>query len=137
MDYRPDEAVATGAHNSAGWGESLRRGPSICGAGLRCRYMLGPETLPLAADASRSPSPTRPLGLARPQTASLKIIFFLIITRQAIRRGSFTSVSDLITAIETFTDGWNERCHPFTWTKTPDQLLPRCKPGKRTSFTRH
>jgi transposase len=64
-------------------------------------------------------------------------IFFGIITRQAIRRGSFTSVKDLITAIETFIDGWNERCHPFTWTKTPDQLLPRCRPGKRTSFTRH
>jgi transposase len=64
-------------------------------------------------------------------------IFFGIITRQAIRRGSFTSVKDLITAIETFIDGWNDRCHPFTWTKTADQLLPHCRPGKRTSFTRH
>ena len=45
-------------------------------------------------------------------------IFFGIITRQAIRRGTFTSVKDLIAAIETFIDGWNERCHPFTWTKT-------------------
>jgi transposase len=64
-------------------------------------------------------------------------IFFGIITRQAIRRGSFTSVEDLIAAIGNFIDGWNDRCHPFTWTKTPDQLIPRCKPGKRTSFTRH
>jgi len=64
-------------------------------------------------------------------------IFFSIITRQAIRRGSFTSVKDLITAIETFIDGWNDRCHPFTWTKTADELLPRCRPGKTTSFTRH
>ena len=64
-------------------------------------------------------------------------IFFSIITRQAIRRGSFTSVRDLIDAIETFTDGWNDRCHPFTWTKTADQLLPHCRPGQRTSFTRH
>jgi transposase len=64
-------------------------------------------------------------------------IFFSIITRQAIRRGSFTSVKDLITAIETFIDGWNNRCRPFTWTKTADELLSRCKPGKRTSFTRH
>jgi transposase len=64
-------------------------------------------------------------------------IFFGIITRQAIRRGSFTSVKDLITAIETFIEGWNDRCQPFTWTKTPDQLLSRCRPGKRTSFTRH
>ena len=64
-------------------------------------------------------------------------IFFGIITRQAIRRGTFTSVKDLITAIETFIDGWNDRCQPFTWTKTADELLPHCRPGKRTSFTRH
>ena len=64
-------------------------------------------------------------------------IFFSIITRQAIRRGSFTSVSDLISAIEAFINGWNDRCQPFTWTKTPDELIPRCRPGKRTSFTRH
>jgi transposase len=64
-------------------------------------------------------------------------IFFGIITRQAIRRGTFRSVKDLITAIETFIDGWNDRCQPFTWTKTADELLPHCRPGKRTSFTRH
>jgi transposase len=64
-------------------------------------------------------------------------IFFSIITRQAIRRGSFTSVRDLIAKIEAFIDGWNDRCHPFTWTKTAEQLLPHCRPGKRTSFTRH
>jgi transposase len=64
-------------------------------------------------------------------------IFFSIITRQAIRRGSFTSVRDLIATIEAFIDGWNDRCHPFTWTKTADELLPHCRPGKRTSFTRH
>ena len=63
-------------------------------------------------------------------------IFFGIITRQAIRRGSFPSVPDLITAI-----GLHRRVErplpPFVWTKTPDQLLPHCRPGKRTSFTRH
>ena len=41
-------------------------------------------------------------------------IFFSIIIRQAIRRGSFTSVDDLITAIENFIDSWNDRCQPFT-----------------------
>jgi hypothetical protein len=52
-------------------------------------------------------------------------------------RGTFTSVKDLITAIENFIDGWNERCHPFTWTKNADQLLDHCRPSKRTSFTQH
>jgi len=64
-------------------------------------------------------------------------IFFGIITRQTIRRGSFTSVKDLITAIRRFIDGWNDRCNPFTWTKTADDILDRCQPGQRTSFTRH
>jgi transposase len=64
-------------------------------------------------------------------------IFFGIITRQAIRRGTFTSVSDLITAIEVFIDGWNDRCQPFTWTKTADEIIPRATRGQRTSFTRH
>ncbi len=41
-------------------------------------------------------------------------IFFGIITRQAIRRGTFTSVKDLITAVEAFIDGWNQRAQPFT-----------------------
>jgi hypothetical protein len=64
-------------------------------------------------------------------------IFFGIITRQTIHRGSFTSVKDLITMIRRFIDGWNDRCHPFTWTKTADHILDHCKPGQRTSFTRH
>ena len=63
-------------------------------------------------------------------------IFFGIITRQAIRRGTFTSVKDLIGAIEAFIDGWNERCHPFAWTKTADQILTGAH-RKRTSNTRH
>jgi transposase len=64
-------------------------------------------------------------------------IFFPIITRQAIRRDSFNSVKELIAAIGRFIDGWNERCHPFVWTKTADELLDNRRPGQRTSFTRH
>ena len=52
-------------------------------------------------------------------------IFFGIITRQAIRRGTFTSVKDLIGAIEIFIDGWNDRCEPFIWTKTADDILAK------------
>jgi transposase len=64
-------------------------------------------------------------------------IFFGIITRQAIRRGTFTSVKDLIGAIGIFIDAWNERCEPFIWTKTADELIPRATRGKRTSIARH
>jgi len=63
-------------------------------------------------------------------------VFFGIITRQAIRRGTFTSVKDLVAAIETFIDGWNERCQPFIWTKTADQILTKAH-RPTTSNTRH
>jgi hypothetical protein len=35
-----------------------------------------------------------------------------IIDRQAIRRGVFPSVADLIAKIRTFITGWNQRKHP-------------------------
>jgi transposase len=56
--------------------------------------------------------------------------FFSIITRQAIRRGSFTSVDDLTAAIETYIDGWNERATPFTWTKPADDIIHKIRSVK-------
>jgi transposase len=56
-------------------------------------------------------------------------IFFGIITRQAIRRGTFTSVPDLIGAIRAFIDAYNERCKPFAWTKTAEQILATARPA--------
>ena len=63
-------------------------------------------------------------------------IFFGIITRQAIRRGSFRSVRDLTTAIGRFIDAYNDRCQPFTWTKDADHLLAKSN-RQRTNATRH
>ena len=57
-------------------------------------------------------------------------VFFGIITRQAIRRGSFRSVRELTGAIGAFIDAYNDRCQPFTWTKDADQLLAKIKPSK-------
>jgi len=62
-------------------------------------------------------------------------VFFSIITRQAIRRGSFNSVKELIAAISAFIEGWNQRTHPFVWTKTADEILPHTR--KQTSDARH
>jgi transposase len=64
-------------------------------------------------------------------------IFFGIITRQAIRRGTFTSVKDLIAAIELFINAWNERCQPFVWTKTADQITPHAIKGQAISIAGH
>jgi transposase-like protein/transposase len=63
-------------------------------------------------------------------------VFFGIITRQAIRRGSFDSVTELNAAIRAFIDTYNNRCNPFTWTKTADEILPRAT-RQPTSDARH
>src|SRR3712207_1064989 len=49
--------------------------------------------------------------------------FFSILTRQALRRGNFPTVADLIAAIERFIDAWNHRCRPFSWTKDSDTVI--------------
>jgi hypothetical protein len=51
-----------------------------------------------------------------------------IVTRQAIRRGTFTPVPDLICVIRIFIDAYNEHCKPFTWTKTADQIFAKADP---------
>ena len=51
--------------------------------------------------------------------------WFGILSRQAIRRGSFRSVKELIAMIAAFTDQWNERSTPFRWVKTADQILAK------------
>jgi transposase len=50
-------------------------------------------------------------------------IWFGIIERQAIHRGTFGNVRELTTAIKRFIAGWNGRARPFVWTKTADQIL--------------
>jgi hypothetical protein len=63
-------------------------------------------------------------------------IWFGIIERQAIHRGTFGSVRDLTTAIRTYINGWNNRAHAFVWTKTADQVLKKAN-RQTTSNARH
>ena len=55
-------------------------------------------------------------------------VWFGIIDRQAIRRGIFTSVKDLNAKIRAFINGWNDRKHPFVWTKTAEDILKKAQP---------
>jgi len=63
-------------------------------------------------------------------------VWFGIVERQTIRRGVFKSVRDLNAKIRAFIDGWNDRSHPFIWTKTADEVLAKAN-RKQTSDTRH
>ena len=61
-----------------------------------------------------------------------------IVERQAIRGGTFVSVRELIDKIREFVNGWNNRKHPFIWTKTPDEILAKInRKRKLTSTPRH
>ena len=65
-------------------------------------------------------------------------IWFNIITRRAIRRGSFRKVKELIERIERYTDKWNANAHPFVWTATADSILAKVKRlCQRISATEH
>jgi len=51
--------------------------------------------------------------------------FFALITDKAIRRGSFTSVKQLVQKIDHFVDSYNDKCQPFQWTATADSILEK------------
>ena len=46
------------------------------------------------------------------------------------------AVKELNAKTRAFIDGWNERAHPFVWTKTPEEILKKANP-KKTSETDH
>ena len=54
-------------------------------------------------------------------------IWFGIITRQAIRRGTFGSLRQLIDAIKNFIAHWNKDAKPFTWTAEPDEIVAKVR----------
>lgn len=64
--------------------------------------------------------------------------WFGILTRQAIRRGSFGSVKELVAMIDAFTRQWNEGSSPFTWVKSADAILAKAvRKPRATSESGH
>ena len=53
--------------------------------------------------------------------------WFGIITRQAIRRGTFSSVTVLINRIRAYVGHWNTNAEPFAWTATADEILAKVR----------
>jgi putative transposase len=51
--------------------------------------------------------------------------WFGLITQQAIRRGSFKSVPDLVSRIKRYTEHYNLSARPFTWTATAASILAK------------
>jgi transposase len=59
--------------------------------------------------------------------------FFGLLTQQALKRGSHSSIPQLREAILAYVDAHNESSRPFKWTKTADQILDSVRRfGNRT-----
>ena len=52
-------------------------------------------------------------------------IWFSLISRKAIRRGSFRSTKELISKIDEFVQKHNGSCQPFVWTATADSIFEK------------
>lgn len=64
--------------------------------------------------------------------------WFGLITQRAIRRGSFSSVTDLRRQIERFVAEWNQHPKPFVWTATAESILAKLERlGKVICGTQH
>ncbi len=64
--------------------------------------------------------------------------WFGLITQRAIRRGSFSSVTDLRRRIELFVAQWNQHPKPFRWTATADSIFEKLtRLSKAISGTAH
>jgi transposase len=50
-------------------------------------------------------------------------VWFSILTRKSVRRGSFDTVRALVTHIRRYIDTWNDHPTPFAWTKEPADLI--------------
>jgi putative transposase len=52
-------------------------------------------------------------------------IWFNRITQQAIRRGTFSSVKDLVEKIDRYVQNSNRRAQPFVWTASADSIFAK------------
>ncbi|MGH8926574.1 MAG: IS630 family transposase [Acidimicrobiia bacterium] len=58
--------------------------------------------------------------------------WFKELTDRRLRRGVFTSVADLIDAIELWAEHWNDNPEPFVWHKPAAQIIEKVRRGRAT-----
>jgi len=52
------------------------------------------------------------------------------LTERRLRRGDFTSVDDLVVAIETRAEHWNDDPKPFVWKKPAEEIMAKVVRGR-------
>jgi len=68
--------------------------------------------------------------------------WFSLLTERRLRRGVFSSVDDLVEAIEIWAEHWNDDPKPFVWKKAAEEIVTKVRRGRSTlasvkSATRH
>lgn len=58
--------------------------------------------------------------------------WFAELTKRRLRRGTFTSVPDLVAAIETWVEHWNRDPKPFVWHKPAQEIIDKVRRGRAT-----
>jgi transposase len=58
--------------------------------------------------------------------------WFKEVTYRRLRRGVFTSVAELVAAIETWTEHWNDDPKPFVWQTTAAEIIEKVRRGRAT-----
>ena len=58
--------------------------------------------------------------------------WFAELTNKSIRRGSFYSVEELVTAIRDFLQAWNDNPRPFVWTATVESIMAKLAGCRQT-----
>jgi transposase len=56
--------------------------------------------------------------------------WFKELTDRRLRRGAFSSVGDLVHAIETWVEHWNDDPKPFVWHKTAEEIVAKVRRGR-------
>jgi hypothetical protein len=115
------------AHRVSGLPQAGRPGLPLGAATRGLRQLRHPQTR--HGQRLAGPQSPHPNCTSSPTSCSwLNLVecLFSILTRQAIRRGIFTSLAELTAAIKGYIDDRNDH-PPFTWTKTADERLAKIR----------
>ncbi|MCP4963083.1 MAG: hypothetical protein GY925_27925 [Actinomycetia bacterium] len=58
--------------------------------------------------------------------------WFAQLTKKRLLNSAFTSVAELVDAIEEWTSHWNDDPHPFMWTKPANDIITKVRRGRAT-----
>ncbi len=72
------------------------------------------------------------MALASSSWTNLIERWFKELTDRRLRRGVFTSVSDLQDAITLWATHWNDDPKPFIWKATADDIITKVRRGRAT-----